>query len=146
MEKTYFIENPQNQDFESYVNDGYFIVQNNKKTLLRLPPEGFTILPSGYGAISEINEEVANLIEGGKISIFLQPESKQKAEESKKSNKKSAKIEDKEIIAEPQSVEETVVTQVEEEVSTPSEENKIVETVQDEAINIVSEPQNSDSL
>ena len=146
MEKKYFIENPHNKDFESYVNDGYFIVQNNKKTLLRLPPEGFTILPSGYGAISEINEEVANLIEGGKISIFLQPESKQKAEESKKSNKKSAKIEDKETIAEPQLIQEPAIAQVEEEVHTPSEENKIVETEQDEAINIVSEPQNSDSL
>lgn len=146
MEKKYFIENPHNKDFESYVNDGYFIVQNNKKTLLRLPPEGFTILPSGYGAISEINEEVANLIEGGKISIFLQPESKQKAEESKKSNKKSAKIEDKETIAEPQLIQEPAIAQVEEEVLTPSEENKIVETEQDEALNIVSEPQNSDSL
>lgn len=146
MEKKYFIENPHNKDFESYVNDGYFIVQNNKKTLLRLPPEGFTILPSGYGAISEINEEVANLIEGGKISIFLQPESKQKAEESKKSNKKSAKIEDKETIAEPQLIQEPAIAQVEEEVHTPSEENKIVETEQDEALNIVSEPQNSDSL
>ena len=146
MEKTYFIENPQNQDFESYVNDGYFIVQNNKKTILRIPPDGLTILPASYGAISEISDELEKLIESGKVSIILQPESKQKAEESKKSNKKSAKIEDKEIIAEPQSVEETVVTQVEEEVSTPSEENKIVETVQDEAINIVSESQNSDSL
>jgi hypothetical protein len=146
MEKKYFIENPHNKDFESYVNDGYFIVQNNKKTLLRLPPEGFTILPSGYGAISEINEEVANLIEGGKISIFLQPESKQKAEESKKLNKKSAKIEDKETIAEPQLIQEPVIAQVEEEVHTPSEENKIVETERDEALNIVSEPQNSDSL
>jgi len=146
MEKKYFIENPHNEDFKSYVNDGYFIVRNNKKTILRLPPEGFTILPSGYGAISEIGEEVADLIQSGKISVFLQPAGKQKDEESKKSNKKSAKIEDEETITETQLVQEPVIAQVEEEVHTPSEENKIVETVQDEALNIVSEPQNSDSL
>lgn len=146
MEKKYFIENPRNEDLESYVNDGYFIIQNNKKTLLRLPPDEFTILSSSYGAISEISKEVANLIQSGKISVFLQPEGKQKVEESKKSNKKSSKIEDKEIITETELVQEPVIIQVEEEVSTPSEENKIVETVQDEASNIVSESQNSDSL
>ena len=47
---------------------------------------------------------------------------------------------------ETQLIQEPVIAQVEEEVSTPSEENKIVETVQDEASNIVSESQNSDSL
>jgi hypothetical protein len=146
MEKKYFIENPHIQDFESYVDDGYFIVLNNKKTILRLPPDGYTILPFGYGAISEIGQEVAKLVESGTVSIVSQPLIPQKFEDSKKSNKKSAKIEEKETIAEEQPAEEIAVVQVEEEVLTPSEENKIVETVQDEAINIVSEQQNSDSL
>jgi hypothetical protein len=146
MEKKYFIENPHIQDFESYVDDGYFIVLNNKKTILRLPPDGYTILPFGYAAISEIGQEVAKLVESGTVSIVSQPSIPQKFEDSKKSNKKSAKIEEKETITEEQPVEEIVAVQVEEGVSTPSEENKIVETVQDEATNIVSEPQNSDSL
>lgn len=140
MEKKYFIENPHIQDLESYVDDGYFIIQNNKKTILRLPPDGYTILPFGYAAIGEIAQEVAKLVENGTVSIVLKPSIPQKFEDSKKSNKKSAKIEEKEIIAEEQSVAEIVAAQVEEEVLTPSEENEIVETVQDEATNIVSEP------
>ena len=140
MEKKYFIENPHIQDLESYVDDGYFIIQNNKKTILRLPPDGLTILPFGYAAIGEIAQEVAKLVENGTVSIVLKPSIPQKFEDSKKSNKKSAKIEEKEIIAEEQSVAEIVAAQVEEEVLTPSEENEIVETVQDEATNIVSEP------
>ena len=140
MEKTYFIENPHIQDLESYVDDGYFIIQNNKKTILRLPPDGYTILPFGYAAIGEIAQEVAKLVENGTVSIVLKPSIPQKFEDSKKSNKKSAKIEEKEIITEEQSVAEIVAAQVEEEVLTPSEENEIVETVQDEATNIVSEP------
>jgi hypothetical protein len=43
-------------------------------------------------------------------------------------------------MTEEQPAEEIAVVQVEEEVLTTSEENKIVETVQDEATNIVSEP------
>ena len=140
MEKKYFIENPHIQDLESYVDDGYFIIQNNKKTILRLPPDGLTILPFGYAAIGEIAQEVAKLVENGTVSIVLKPSIPQKFEDSKKSNKKSAKIEEKEIITEEQSVAEIVAAQVEEEVLTPSEENEIVETVQDEATNIVSEP------
>ena len=140
MEKKYFIENPHIQDWESYVDDGYFIIQNNKKTILRLPPDGLTILPCGYAAIGEIAQEVAKLVENGTVSIVLKPSIPQKFEDSKKSNKKSAKIEEKEIITEEQSVAEIVTAQVEEEVLTPSEENEIVETVQDEATNIVSEP------
>ena len=140
MEKKYFIENPHIQDLESYVDDGYFIIQNNKKTILRLPPDGYTILPFGYAAIGEIAQEVAKLVENGTVSIVLKPSIPQKFEDSKKSNKKSAKIEEKEIITEEQSVAEIVAAQVEEEVLTPSEENEIVETVQDEATNIVSEP------
>ena len=140
MEKKYFIENPHIQDLESYVDDGYFIIQNNKKTILRLPPDGLTILPFGYAAIGEIAQEVAKLVENGTVSIVLKPSIPQKFEDSKKSNKKSAKIEEKEIITEEQSVAEIVTAQVEEEVLTPSEENEIVETVQDEATNIVSEP------
>jgi hypothetical protein len=140
MEKKYFIENPHIQDLESYVDDGYFIIQNNKKTILRLPPDGLTILPFGYAAIDEIAQEVAKLVENGTVSIVLKPSIPQKFEDSKKSNKKSAKIEEKEIITEEQSVAEVVTAQVEEEVLTPSEENEIVETVQDEATNIVSEP------
>lgn len=140
MEKKYFIENPHIQDLESYVDDGYFIIQNNKKTILRLPPDGYTILPFGYAAIGEIAQEVAKLVENGTVSIVSQPSIPQKFDDSKKSNKKSAKIEEKEIITEEQSVAEIVAAQVEEEVLTPSEENEIVETVQDEATNIVSEP------
>ena len=140
MEKKYFIENPHIQDLESYVDDGYFIIQNNKKPILRLPPDGYTILPFGYAAIGEIAQEVAKLVENGTVSIVLKPSIPQKFEDSKKSNKKSAKIEEKEIITEEQSVAEIVAAQVEEEVLTPSEENEIFETVQDEATNIVSEP------
>jgi hypothetical protein len=140
MEKKYFIENPHIQDLESYVDDGYFIIQNNKKTILRLPPDGLTILPFGYAAIGEIAQEVAKLVESGTVSIVSQPLIPQKFEDSKKSNKKSAKIEEKETITEEQPAEEIAVVQVEEEVLTTSEENKIVETVQDEATNIVSEP------
>ena len=107
---------------------------------MRLPPDGYTILPFGYAAIGEIAQEVAKLVENGTVSIVLKPSIPQKFEDSKKSNKKSAKIEEKEIITEEQSVAEIVTAQVEEEVLTPSEENEIVETVQDEATNIVSEP------
>ena len=141
------VEGKDSQDYGCDVYGTTFGFSEKVKAMAKLENASCELITAQIEQeISMISDELEKLIESGKVSIILQPESKQKAEESKKSNKKSAKIEDKEIIAEPQSVEETAVTQVEEEVSTPSEENKIVETVQDEAINIVSESQNSDSL
>lgn len=134
MEETHFIENVKIRDFQHYVDNGYFIIKNNKSNVLRLPPDGWTILPLEHGAIKELNDDLIKFAASNRISIIASPETKEKTEEIKKPTKKSAKIEEEGLVQEPEIFD------------VKKEEEEILNTVEPEVANVVSEPQNSDSL
>jgi hypothetical protein len=134
MEETHFVENVKMRDFQHYVDNGYFIIKNNRLNVLRLPPDGWTILPLEHGAIKELNDDMIKFVASNKISIIASPDAKEKTEEIKKVTKKSAKIEEQGL------VQESEIFDVK------KEEEEILNTVEPEVVNVVSEPQNSDSL
>lgn len=134
MEETHFVENVKMRDFQHYVDNGYFIIKNNRLNVLRLPPDGWTILPLEHGAIKELNDDMIKFAASNRISIIASPKAKEKTEEIKKVTKKSAKIE------------EQVLVQESEIFDVKKEEEEILNTVEPEVVNVVSEPQNSDSL
>jgi len=134
MEETHFVENVKMRDFQHYVDNGYFIIKNNRLNVLRLPPDGWTILPLEHGAIKELNDDMIKFAAINRISIIASPDTKEKTEEIKKVTKKSAKIEEQGL------VQESEIFDVK------KEEEEILNTVEPEVVNVVSEPQNSDSL